>query len=618
MNALERRLVAMAVLLSGAALALSAPTVIAAAAILIPLVAVLLGPRLEADRLVQAIANVAAMVGGVLVTRATTVNEDLETALTERALLFGMPMLGVASVRAMIQRPVYGDRVTLAAGLVALTAAGRAKVGIPYGVLAAGFVVMAIAALRAADAHRAAIRYMSPRHYMATTGGIVVALGLAVFARWSLPRVHDAMLARLMARFATARTGFSDNMTLGSMSGMLQSDTVVLRVRGDVPPLLRGVVLNRYSRGQWESGVGALSPEVVETPTHSTGESGAVEIEHARAPKRYFLPLGAENVVVSSGFYARDDYGIARPTGEVFAKRIWFTQGAEPTSPEPRIEDLELPHRVAQPLGELLLTWGVVDQPPREKLQIIERHLLDDYTYSLEVDRDPRKDPVVDFLFIHKQGHCEYFASAFTLLARAARIPARVAAGYRAVERSPFGYTIVREKHAHSWSEAWVDGRWQTFDPTPAGDLASSADPQTAWLSAFFDGLRTTWEVVDDWLARRTAFEFTLSLVGAVGVLILIRALRQRGQRAARRPMDPRPIEIDRLVAALARHGIERSASETLERFAVRVDGSDRLDVEVRAEVRRALELYEGLRYGQSGEPRVVLDQVARAAQRVG
>jgi len=80
------------------------------------------------------------------------------------------------------------------------------------------------------------------------------------------------------------------------------------------------------------------------------------------------------------------------------------------------------------------------------------------------------RDSIDDFLFNTRRGFCEHFASAFTVLARAAGIPARVVTGYQGGEFNPLGgYLIVRQSDAHAWSEVWLDGKgWVRVDPTAA------------------------------------------------------------------------------------------------------------------------------------------------------
>lgn len=71
------------------------------------------------------------------------------------------------------------------------------------------------------------------------------------------------------------------------------------------------------------------------------------------------------------------------------------------------------------------------------------------------------------FLFESKQGHCEFFASAFAVIARSAGIPARLVGGYLGGEYNDLGgYYQVGENMAHVWVEVFVDGTWLRVDPS--------------------------------------------------------------------------------------------------------------------------------------------------------
>ncbi len=80
-------------------------------------------------------------------------------------------------------------------------------------------------------------------------------------------------------------------------------------------------------------------------------------------------------------------------------------------------------------------------------------------------------DPVSNFLFTAREGHCEYFASAAVLLLRAAGIPARYVTGFRGGEWNALGhYVAVRGDRAHAWAEAFLpDAGWMRVDATPPG-----------------------------------------------------------------------------------------------------------------------------------------------------
>src|SRR5438067_7353869 len=100
----------------------------------------------------------------------------------------------------------------------------------------------------------------------------------------------------------------------------------------------------------------------------------------------------------------------------------------------------------------------------------IQRHLKRDFSYTLELPSHEVPDPLANFLFVRRKGHCEYFASAMAVMLRTRGIPSRVVTGFQSGVMNPVnGWLILRASDAHSWVEAWVDGwGWMTFDPTPA------------------------------------------------------------------------------------------------------------------------------------------------------
>lgn len=96
-------------------------------------------------------------------------------------------------------------------------------------------------------------------------------------------------------------------------------------------------------------------------------------------------------------------------------------------------------------------------------------------TYSLTSDHEKAADPLADFLFGDRIGHCVYFAHSACLLFRAAGIPARVGAGYAVDARNRGGGAalLVRAKDAHAWPEIYLEGAgWVVMDITPEKTLA--------------------------------------------------------------------------------------------------------------------------------------------------
>ncbi len=125
----------------------------------------------------------------------------------------------------------------------------------------------------------------------------------------------------------------------------------------------------------------------------------------------------------------------------------------------------------------------------------IEQHLVGEYKYSLAGGHDDA-DPLSDFLFSKKAGHCEYFATAFVVLARAAHVPARLCGGFFGGQHNPVGnYVAMRQADAHSWAEVYFPGTgWVVFEPTPpSGALAPEDTGFLSRLRQYMDSLQLAW-----------------------------------------------------------------------------------------------------------------------------
>ena len=134
----------------------------------------------------------------------------------------------------------------------------------------------------------------------------------------------------------------------------------------------------------------------------------------------------------------------------------------------------------------------------------LEAYLRDSgkFSYSLRMDVvDPTLDPVEDFLVNRKEGHCEYFASALALLLRSIDIPSRIVNGFKGGDWNDLTQTLnVRQKHAHSWVEAYAGPEpnsekipiWIVLDPTPG----NAADESIAHVGGIAGNFRPITDVI--------------------------------------------------------------------------------------------------------------------------
>lgn len=105
---------------------------------------------------------------------------------------------------------------------------------------------------------------------------------------------------------------------------------------------------------------------------------------------------------------------------------------------------------------------------PVQKVKAIEKYISDHCRYSLRANPPPPGHEATEwFLFSAKEGWCDHFASAAAVLCRCAGVPARLVTGYWSDELDEDGWCVVREKHAHAWAEAFIDGYgWLEVNPS--------------------------------------------------------------------------------------------------------------------------------------------------------
>jgi transglutaminase-like putative cysteine protease len=516
------------------------------------------------------------------------------------AALFG------ALARCLLLAPRGGYSVTLALGFAALSFAGKTQ-NAAYTVYVVLFLMTGVWAL--GEAKRTARLPPAARRFAMGTGVFALAALLGVATTSGLRQLHAWTEGR--TRFSTyawqPSVGFSDRMDLGALDGLLDSDRRVLRVRGGRVDYLRGAVLDVYEAGRWHRSEAAER----ESTARMTGEPGPGAIEISAISERldrFFLPLEAAELWTTPGAVRMDDIGSVRPeAARARAESARFVLGAEGSTrlAAPRPTDLHLPRRVGSRLEALAARWTAGASTNADKLRSIEGHLMTEFSYARAFDRAGNADPVIDFLFVHPAGHCEYFASALALLGRAAGVPTRLVMGYRVTEHSPFGYFVVRERNAHAWVEAWLPGSgWTTIDATPAQAQPNNREQEASLSSSSLDALGVAYDDLTDWLTRRTLLETSLAWLAGCAVLALIVA------RGARRRVRRQSIAADEallpfmqpLLDLLDQRGHPRRPDEPLERLAARLP---------EAEPARLLLRYSALRYGNIGDR----DALARDVQ---
>lgn len=579
----------------------------------IPVVIALAGLALREGARADAFAQIATtLVAGALPGYIAINVIDRDVPLGVLDPLSGAVALGAltgASVRTVFSLALpQAGTVNSSLLFVALTTAGQARLGAPYALLASLAMLLSLSA-RAIERRPASDPSARFRPRLAPVAAIL-AISAAITALFGalLPIAHRWSVRRMVSAYSRAQniSGLGDRMSLQAMDGILQSDAIVLRVRGGTTDYLRGVAFDRYRLNTWTYSRNASRRRVAVTQRSGPMLAGEIEILRVSGPSQWVLaPLEAGALASPDAELEALPSGVLRSSMD--AKVLWFRQSG-PRSIEidpPGRYDTEYPRVLAPMLLNIAREWGCLDGEPLARARCFERRLRREYRYSLSVPETPDTEPLVAFLRAHKRGHCEYFASALALLSRAANVPARVIAGYRVHERSEWGdYYVVRERDAHSWVEAYDATRgWVRLDATPpSADERGSGAAVAPWKT-FIESLRWRWADFTSAGRSRAPLSIAAALLAlGVGVSVLRRNARAWFGRDRVEDRDGPPPSLVALDRALSSWSIARERGESLERFATRVAESA-LPSALARDVATALRAYARQRYGASDGP---------------
>ena len=507
---------------------------------------------------------------------------------------------------------------------------------------------------------------------------LVISLVVGTAALFFLiPRKPSAGYLSAFASRSDVSTGFSEEVNLGEIGRIQQSNEILMHVKfapgTNVPSDLRwrGVALTTFDGRKWtglrEEDRGRIPNQDGTFPVPS-GTSHLVQARGRAVSYRVSLePFGARTFfVLPHALFVSGRYQAIRVdnTGSIFniddAHAVTdysvLSEIPPPMSASLAMSEdsgvsgivyLNLPSELDPRVAERAKEVAGDQSTSYLKALAIQNYLMKTYRYTLQLPSARVKDPIANFLFDRKAGHCEYFASAMAVMLRTLGIPSRIVNGFRGGEYNDVtGSYIVRARDAHSWVEAYFPGYgWYTFDPTPA----STADsPSRAYL--YLDAMREFWhewvinydtghqhslgfagmqhgrsavEHIGSWVQSayatslrrakelRSSFEqhmnaWTLRVTGTLIVptlLLIAPRLYQamRRIRISRRPrLDPHSaasIWYHRALKLLSKRGLRKSPTQTPQEFAQTIVSSP-----VRQRVESFTRHYECARFGDSAE----------------
>ncbi|TMB35209.1 MAG: transglutaminase domain-containing protein [Deltaproteobacteria bacterium] len=154
--------------------------------------------------------------------------------------------------------------------------------------------------------------------------------------------------------------------------------------------------------------------------------------------------------------------------------------------------DLVVPPNL-DPRVQALSSRLTARKDPVDAAASVETWLSNALAYSRDLSGESQ-DPIANFLFRTKKGHCELFSSAMVILLRAAGIPARNVTGYYGGTETDSGYVAIRAGDAHSWVEVYFPGAgFVPFDPTPSAGRGARTEGLWPRAVLAWDSLAQRW-----------------------------------------------------------------------------------------------------------------------------
>jgi protein-glutamine gamma-glutamyltransferase len=416
-----------------------------------------------------------------------------------------------------------------------LLAAAILSINFNFFLCLALFLLFAIAALTSGEIRRSMHRSTTTAraglkrfHFRLALLGGWIALGILALTAgmfFLLPRTADAALSRLISHRIRV-PGFSDHVTLGEIGEFKSSSRTVMHIAIYGNQSLgsskwRGGVLTDFDGRAWSNPSSPSNPERRGTNLHVDNghvelgyrpgpqRSYRVEMEELESPVLFFAGTPERIEGLPPGMLQQTRTGCFRlrqlpPSGfhyDVFS----VLEDAPETTPllnPPPILDLDrrdaylaLPDDTDRRIPALAKSMTAGATNDLERARALERRLHQDYGYTLELLKREPPDPLADFLFVRRKGHCEYFASAMAVMLRTLGIPARLATGFQTGIYNPISdLWLVRASDAHSWVEAWMPGHgWTTFDPTPP-DFSIHKFTLLSKADLYLDAAETFWQ----------------------------------------------------------------------------------------------------------------------------
>lgn len=407
----------------------------------------------------------------------------IEPILDTLVILMGIKLLFEKKQRDYMQIYLLGIFLLLGSGLMSLS-----MIFLLYLFILLAFSTMALVVLAflSQDPQMTISRKQATAVFQHAAIICCIAIPASAFFFVVLPRTYYPLFSFLGKGWGGA-TGFTDKVDLGDLSEIQEDGSTIFRVQMErVNPAdlyWRGIVLDRFDGTLWKS---SSQPSPLKSIL-LTGREVHQTVYLEPYGHKYLFALD-KPLSISLTNTGRSSVLTFSAQAHVFNRLQYSAVSViSPVLPEESIDlekYLHLPESWSPKIRELVTQVSGAASSDEETVSALVRFLRrEDFKYSMK-DLPVSATPLEEFLFVKKEGNCEYFASALGVMLRMAGIPSRLVGGYKGgYYNTAGGYYLVLQKNAHVWVEAYTKGHgWSRLDPTPY----TIENPGAAYADSYF------------------------------------------------------------------------------------------------------------------------------------
>lgn len=383
--------------------------------------------------------------------------------------------------------------------------------------------------------------------------GLLVASGLAFAVGEGLYRLQTRLEDWVLNNMSGGDSDTSQSQTrLGALGKIKQDEGIVWRIRASAPPtlplLIRDGVYTRFDGHNWMAHQSAFQVQhaanggvalLDELPAQ--GLRLAYTGDATQGQALLALPAAAYRLEGAPGVIEKNAAGLVKLHDVPTLMRFSVDYTALPPAGASSALDLLLTRRDRELVDKVkaasarLADPALPTRPASQRVAAVRAFFAEGFRYTLFLgDETTGARDLQRFLLQDKAGHCEYFGTASVLLLRSLGVPARYVTGFSVQEYSRLERAfIVRNRHAHAWAEAYVDGRWMAVDTTPAEWAGAEEQQAPAWQPVL-DFASWVWLHFKEWRADDSPYPPWLPwLLGGGLIVWLGRDLRLRRRDSA-------------------------------------------------------------------------------------